>query len=316
MAERPTGSMTVVLATRDRGAAPAAAVRSILKVGGPLSEIVVIDQSREDRTAAALAPFLNDPRLTYIRSRSTGLARARNEAIAACRGEFVAMTDDDCEATPGWLAGLADVFALDDAIGLVFGTVVSADHDPRLGFVPAYTVPARRLDRGQDPRRRIDGLGACMAVRRRTWTEIGGFDEMLGAGARFQAADEGDFALRALAAGWTVGESPEAVVVHHGFRPWAEAEELVRGYARGTGAMMGKHLRRRTGGARRLLSWMAWSWVRGRTHEAARLDGKLHRWMRLGAFLGGFAEGLRLPVDPTTCRYETPPLALDAGASP
>jgi GT2 family glycosyltransferase len=296
--------MAVFLPTRDRGATPAAAVRSILAAGGPLSEIVVIDQSRDDRTVAALAPFLDDPRLTLLRSRSAGLARARNEGFAACRSELVAMTDDDCEATPGWLAALADVFASDDRIGVVFGSVLAADYDPGVGFVPAYTVLGRRVDRGRDPRRRIDGIGACMAIRRRTWVEIGGFDEFLGAGARFRAADEGDFALRALAAGWYVGETPEGAVIHHGFRPWAEAEELVRGYARGTGAMMAKHLRRRTGGAPRLLSRMAWSWVRGRTHEAARLDGTPHRLLRLGAFAGGFAEGLRLPVDPASCRYE------------
>ena len=95
--------MAVVLPTRDRGATPVAAVRSILADGGPLSELVVIDQSRDDRTAVALAPLLGDPRLTVLRSERIGLARARNEAIGACRSELVAMTDDDCVAIPGWL---------------------------------------------------------------------------------------------------------------------------------------------------------------------------------------------------------------------
>lgn len=314
MAE-PTGSMAVVLPTRDRGATAIAAVRSILAGGGPLSELVVIDQSRDDRTSAALAPLLGDPRLTLLRSGTVGLARARNEAIAACRSELVAMTDDDCVAIPGWLAAIADVFASEDRVGLVFGSVLSADHDPRLGFVPAYEVRQRRLERGRDARPRIDGIGACMAIRRRTWEEIGGFDELLGAGARFQAADEGDFALRALAAGWYVAETPDGAVVHHGFRAWAEAEVLVRGYARGTGAMMAKHVRRRTGGASRLLSRMAWSWIRGKTHDAARLGSAPHRWMRLEAFTGGFAEGLRLPVDPATCRYRPPSAPVERGAA-
>lgn len=315
MAERPAGSMAVVLPTRDRGTMPAAAVRSILAAGGPLSELVVIDQSRDDRTSAALATFLDDPRVTVLRSRTAGLARARNEAIAACRSDLIAMTDDDCVATPGWVAALADVFASEDRVGLVFGNVLSAEHDSRVGFVPVYTVRHRRLDLGRDPRHRIDGIGACMAIRRRTWVEIGGFDELLGAGARFEAADEGDFALRALAAGWLVGETPDGVVIHHGFRPWSEAEDLVRGYARGTGAMMAKHVRRGTGGALRLLSRMAWTWVCGRTHEAARLGNAPHRWMRLGAFTGGFREGLRLPVDPATWRYGSPAVSDERGGS-
>jgi GT2 family glycosyltransferase len=314
MDERSAGSMAVVLPTRDRGATPAAAIRSILEGGGPLSELVVIDQSRDDRTSVALAPFFDDDRLTLLRSLSAGLARARNEAIATCRSELVAMTDDDCEAMPGWLAALADVFASNDRIGVVFGSVLAADHDRRAGFVPVYTVHRHRVDRGRDPRGRVDGIGACMAIRRQTWAEIGGFDELLGAGARFRAADEGDFALRALAAGWYVGETPEGAVIHHGFRSPAEAEDLVRGYARGTGAMMAKHVRRRTGGASRLMSRMAWSWLRGRTHEAARLDGYPHRWMRLGAFAGGFVEGLRLAVDPVTCRFQATPPARDAEA--
>lgn len=314
MTERALPPIGVVLATRDRGALPAAALRSIHVAGDPPSEVVVIDQSRDDRTAAALAPFLDDPRVTLIRSRSVGLSRARNEGIAACRSELLAMTDDDCEVLPGWLAALAGVFASEDRIGVVFGSVRSAADEDREGFVPVYTVSALRVDRGRDPRRQIDGIGACMAIRRRTWAEIGGFDEMLGAGARFPAGDEGDFAVRALAAGWAVAETPDAAVIHRGFRPWPEARDLVGAYARGTGAMMAKHVRRRTGGATRLLTRMAWSWVRGGTHEAARLDGAPHRRMRLQAFARGFAEGLRLPIDPETCRYRLP--SLDTGARP
>lgn len=296
-------SIHVVLATRDRGALPVRAVESVLANRYPRFAVTVVDQSSDGATEAAVEPFLFDPRLRYRRSRTIGLARAQNLAIADIEAEIVALTDDDCEVPSDWLARVADAFAGEERLALVFGEVRAGPHDPEAGFVPAYLRAGPFLARDPGKKWGIDGIGACMGVRRDAWRKLGGFDERLGPGSPFLAALEGDFALRALAAGWYVLETPEIRVVHYGFRSHREGRELIRGYAYGTGAMIAKHVRCRTPKAEILLAHMALRWVRGSVHSAARLPGSRHRWLRLNAFLRGFLAGAAAPLDPVTRRF-------------
>jgi GT2 family glycosyltransferase len=220
-----------------------------------------------------------------------------NLAIAAVDAELVAITDDDCEVPRDWLVRFARAFALDPRVAIVFGNVRAAAHDARDGFVPAYArtepfIAKKPLDKWQ-----IEGLGACMAIRRAAWEALGGFDEMLGPGAPYPAAGEGDLVLRALRAGWWVYETPDIEVLHHGFRSRREGRDLVAGYARGTGAMMAKHIRCRSPGARRLLARMALRWLRRGRPEALHLGSNDAWTSRLGSFAAGFLAGARTPID-------------------
>ncbi|MGH6993884.1 MAG: glycosyltransferase, partial [Caulobacteraceae bacterium] len=66
----------------------------------PSAEPVSIGLRRE-------APFP----LVYVHEPAPGVARARNAAVAAAKGELIAFLDDDEEATEGWLAALLEVQA-------------------------------------------------------------------------------------------------------------------------------------------------------------------------------------------------------------
>ena len=283
--------VTVVVATRGRGDSVVRTLRSVGENRSVPYEVVVLDQSADDATATAVTPHLVDARIRYLRSASVGLARARNLAIAAATTELIGLTDDDCEVPPDWLDGVVGAFADDARIGVVFGNVVPAAHDGRTGFVPAYVRAAPFLARSARDKAGTDGMGACMALRRSLWVDLGGFDERFGAGAPFRAADEGELAMRALAAGWRVYETPTLRVVHHGFRDRTAARDLVYAYTYGAGAMMATHLRRRTPHTARLLATMAWRWASGRVHDAVRLAGGTHRALRLRAFTEGFVAG-------------------------
>ena len=191
------GTIPVVIATRDRGDAVAVAVRSLLRCHPSPRGIWVVDQSRDERTAEAMAA-LGDPRLHYLRSRTVGQNRAQNLAIAGLDAELVAITDDDCEVPPDWLARFERAFALDPRVAMVFGNVRAAAHDERAGFVPSYARTSPFLAKTPIDKWRVEGMGACMAIRRAAWEALGGFDEMLGPGAPYPAAGESDLVFRAL----------------------------------------------------------------------------------------------------------------------
>lgn len=80
------------------------AVRSSLAQTLDDIEVLVVDDGSTDDTAALLATF-SDPRLRVVRhDRNLGIPRARNTALSAARGRFVAWLDSDDVARPHRLA--------------------------------------------------------------------------------------------------------------------------------------------------------------------------------------------------------------------
>lgn len=295
---------TIVVPTRDRSERLLHAVCALLSAAHDDIEIVVVDQSTDNSTSAALIQLGERANLHYVRSPGTGSALARNLGISKARADIVGLTDDDCEVSSGWVHELVAAFAADDRIAVVFGSVVAAAHDRDAGFIPAHAGTEESLACGLRQMHRVDGMAACMGVRRSAWQALGGFDAALGSGTRLRSAAEGDFALRALDAGWFVASNPRLAAVHHGFRTWNEGRELIFSYWYGTGAMLAKPLKRGQMAVCPPLARLAWRWAFGRSPVAASLGSRPHRWFRLGAFLRGFTAGLRTPIDHASGHYQ------------
>lgn len=296
--------VTVVISTRNRGEKIAETIETVLLADHPDFEVRVIDQSDGDATSNALQRFLSDPRLVYIRTTCRGLSAGRNLGIHGARNELVAITDDDCRIPVDWLRELACAFDVDQRIGLVFGNVYPGPHDPGLGFIISYVRKEALLARSILDKHRVEGLANCMGVRKSAWRSLGGFDELLGAGAPFRAAEEMDLAVRALMAGYYVYESPDFSVSHLGFRAWGEERDLISGYLFGNGAAFAKHLRYRPGPALLLLLRLAGRWA----FDHPRIDFARYppRWLRLRAFLRGLLAGAVHPVDRATGLFSLP----------
>jgi len=290
--------VTVVIPTRDRGALVASAIRSILANTATAFDLVVVDQSESDATEAAVAEFRTDARLQYIRSASRGISAGRNIGNRTARGTIIANTDDDCRVPTDWIEQIRRTFRQHPGAAIALGCVSAAPH-PTDGFIPAYAVKKPVLVHHIRHKHRVEGIGACFAHRLDVWRDVGGFDELLGAGARFPAAEEGDFVTRALAKGYGVCETTMFGVVHHGFRRWDQSHELIGGYLRGIGAMSAKHLRLNPGSYPWVLTHLAARWAWGR--PIVDLGHTPDRLLRLRAFLDGFREGFRLPVDRHGC---------------
>ncbi len=207
-------------------------------------------------------------------------------------------------------------FAEEPEIGVVFGNVVPARHDSAAGCIPAYIRKAPFLARSLRDKWRVEGIGACMGIRRRVWQSLGGFDEMLGSGAPFMAGEDGDLALRALFAGHSIYETPAVEVEHHGLREWGQAPRLIESYWHGTGAMLAKPLRLGQWRIVPLLLRLAARWAFGRSTVGASLGSRPERWRKLRAFSAGFLAGAACGIDRRTGLYAQPAGASEELAGP
>jgi len=173
-----------------------------------------------------------------------GLSAARNLASAQATGDYLLFTDDDCSVASDWVDAWCKTFDSHPQAGLGFGRVdpggdpSDADYTPQFPGDDGSYGPELFL-RGEG---RV-GLGANMALRRQVWKELGGFDEQLGVGAVFRAAEDLDMAYRVGRAGYRIVQPSAPSVIHYGGRGGRSASQLVRGYLLGVGAMYAKHLR-------------------------------------------------------------------------
>jgi GT2 family glycosyltransferase len=269
----------------------------------PHFELRIIDQSGDDLTENSLKPFLDHPRLHYIRTATQGVSAGRNLGICDAKSELIAITDDDCEIPKNWLQELVAGLYMDSKIGIVFGNVIPGPHNGQVGYIPGYHRKEPFLAHSIFEKHQVEGISACMGLRRSVWQRLGGFDPMLGGGAPMKSGGEGDLTIRALLAGYSVYETPKITVIHHGFRTWEQDRTHIQGYWYGTGAMLVKHLKCGHLSIVLLLLRLAWRWAFGLSRVGASLGNNPHRSLRLTSFIRGFAAGAVIPVDKTKCLF-------------
>jgi GT2 family glycosyltransferase len=243
--ESPATSISVILCTRDRPAQLARAIAAILRGTRRDFELIVVDQSASDVSAAALsAASADDGRVTLVRDHGVGASRARNIGAATAHGGILVFTDDDCEAKADWLERLVAALEADDAVGIAFGAVIPAPCDPRDGFIVGFVPDRRRRLTGRLGKWFDSGISANMALRRTALDAVGGFDEMLGTGAYFPSAEDIDIAYRVLRAGFPLLHVPGSVVIHYGLRDWRSGSALMRRTYLAVAAAYMKHIKR------------------------------------------------------------------------
>jgi GT2 family glycosyltransferase len=298
-----TDAITAVICTRNRGDAARVAAQSVLSNRHANFRLIVVDQSTNNDCKDSLSRLASPERLTYFRTTTVGLSRARNIGLREADSEVVAFTDDDCEVPNDWLDVTQSVFAEQPRTLVMFCSVRAGPHDAATGFVPIYECRGTKRIHTVLGKCTARGMGAGLAVRRRELLSIGGFDEQLGAGAVFPAAEDYDVSLRALLAGYEVCETDRTHVIHHGFRPWGELRSLARRDWTGIGAACAKPLRagswRAVPVALYELGFCAvWPPIRDIVHfrRPRGVTRGLH-------YLRGFAEGFATPVDRRALLY-------------
>ena len=287
-------SISVVISTRNRVSSVMQCVQSVLQNTTPNFELLLIDQGNDRALESALRLFAGDHRLRYVYSATKGLSAGRNLGIQQVRSELVACTDDDCRVPKDWLQRMNAVMSVDCRIAAVYGNVRPSATGHPDGFIPGCLRPTPFTAKSIRDQHRVDGMAGCLGLRRSAWERLGGFDEMLGAGARFLAAEDLDFGIRALLGGYFVSATPDVEVTHDGFRPWSDGKRLIEGYLYGIGAMTAKHVKCGNWGIFFYLAHLLLRWAV--TGPVVEFGHQPPRWPRLTAFLRGSLAGFATPI--------------------
>lgn len=234
--------LTAVVCTRDRGRRVDATLDALTAERADGLTIVVVDQS--ETLDPALDGRAAARELKLVRDAGHGLSRARNLAARCADTQWLAFVDDDCVVETGFASAARTV--VDAHPDAVF--VSPHVHAPDSGSTDGLAVTGFPIEREMTRYGRwtapwLVGFGVCFLVRRHWIERLGGWDERLGPGAAFPAADDMDFQYRLLRAGGIAVASPALRVVHTQWRTREELVVLAGRYALASGGFTAKHIR-------------------------------------------------------------------------
>ena len=202
----------------------------VRELDGLTAEIIVVDNGSADASLQIIRDHA--PQVRVIQNSSNvGVARARNQGIAASRGRHLLLLDSDAEMAPGSLREMLRFLEASPGVGIVGPMLTYPDGTLQFSCRRFPTLQGKILR--QLPRRvrraiafvsneemyDIDRavaqpvdyvIGACQVFRREVIRDIGPLDERM-----FYGPEDVDFCLRAWQAGWAVFYLPSSVAVHH-----------------------------------------------------------------------------------------------------
>ncbi len=188
-------------------------------------ELIIVDNGSADGTPEYLRS-LDDVRVILNKS-NTGFAHGCNQGIAAARGDYVVLLNNDTVVTEGWLDRLLAAAESDRTIGLVgpvsnhtagFQLIRDVPYGDDLLAMQAFARQRMVEYSGQGahvPR----AIGFCLAIRREVIDAIGGLDEVFGVG----CFEDDDYSIRAQLAGFRIWVAHDSFIHHFGSRTFTGA---------------------------------------------------------------------------------------------
>ena len=190
-----TPKISVVILSHNKIDYTRTCIHSLLDSDYPDWELVIIDNGSNDGTAEWLKEFHNeaedhDVHVELIfNSGNIGCSTARNQGIAASKGELIAFCDNDIALrNRNWLKQMAETLS-DPEIGMV-GPKIIYPFDPfNIQCAGASVTPSGRIvfrGRGEDrtnpkfnEKQEVQCLiSACCMTKKSVLEDCGGFDEI------------------------------------------------------------------------------------------------------------------------------------------
>lgn len=194
-------------------------VDSLLAQTYPRVEVIVVDNASSDRSVALVRDRYGEKVRLIVNEANLGFAAGNNVGIAASKGAYVLLINNDAVADARWVAALVREAEADARVGMCASKILSYD-DPGLIDSVGLLLSRDGLGRGRGRLERDAGRfnqpddvlvpSGCAALYRRSMLDqIGLFDDEF-----FMYCEDLDLGLRGRLAGWRCRYVPGAVVRH------------------------------------------------------------------------------------------------------
>ncbi|MEA3020054.1 MAG: hypothetical protein QOI47_1578 [Actinomycetota bacterium] len=272
-----TPRVSIVMPAHRAAATIGAAVSGVLTQTCTDLELIVVDDGSDDATAAIVAAH-DDDRVRLVRQDNRGVAAARNRGVAEATAPLIAFCDADDILLPGHVDAL---LRLERPRSIVTANAY--------WLLPGGISPSKLRHRGAFPAPssqrmailEVNFVSTMSLFAKALVAEIGPFDESL------QRAEDWDFWLRAVFAGYTIVHQPAPHALYRwtatslsASRPEMDADvrRVIERAARRTDLQDDEraYLRRRLAGPdpRQLYRDAEQALREGRHREAAELYGR------------------------------------------
>ena len=237
-AELPETSL--IICSRNRPQLLWETMQSILAGSEIPTEMIVVDQS--DTPDPVLSRFQPEQQCTfrYVWSERKGVSLGRNMAIAMASHPIIIITDDDMLMTASWFDTLVRTLITVGHQSVITGQVLVSELENGNGFAPSIKEDKHSILYEGRVDRDILYTGN-MAIYCSAFERLGNFDERLGPGTPYPAAEDNDLGFRLLEANYKIVYEPQAVVYHRTWRSKKESLQLHWNYGFGQGAFYAKY---------------------------------------------------------------------------
>lgn len=177
------------------------------KIGEVPFEIIVVDQGNSKK----ISKLCKSVGAIYIQTSTLGLSLARNIGIKKCKGEYIALMDDDAFISKDYYKNFDSIIK----------NINSEPFDVLSGRIMTIEDNLIPLSRYQGSSKKdisfknIDTImSSALVINRKILNIVGGFDESFGVGAMWGGSEETDIIARILREGYQVKYIPSLVVYH------------------------------------------------------------------------------------------------------
>ncbi|WP_447642915.1 MULTISPECIES: glycosyltransferase family 2 protein [Chitinophagaceae] len=200
---------------------------SVLATNYSNTIIYIADNASSDDSRSWLASAYPDIQCIAL-SQNFGFAEGYNQALQQVETDYFVLLNSDVEVTPSWIDPIISLMESNEKIGICQPKLLSFVQKKHFeyagaagGWIDVLGYPFARgrvfatveQDRGQfdDNAPVFWASGAALFIKRKVWTELGGFDGYL-----FAHQEEIDLCWRAQLAGYHVYYCKDSAVYHVG----------------------------------------------------------------------------------------------------
>jgi glycosyltransferase involved in cell wall biosynthesis len=185
--------ISILLSTYNRARYLPKAIQSVLAQTHTHWQLIISDDGSSDDTWNVLQPYLEDPRIFYLRHTNVKLSRSRNLAAQQALGEYYAILDSDDWYEPQHLQENLEFLMLED-LALCFSKVIL--HGPaELAWVPDKRDRSKKIHLHDCP------VAGTLFFKAEMFHALNGF-------AVVDYSEDSDFVERAQAAGFKCAAAP------------------------------------------------------------------------------------------------------------